>query len=173
MKGEKANTGRYGFMFFMLCVAVLAWQFFFLIADLRVMGRGTGEWLSLPLAWGNVHAFMSPLYGLYIFLNGRLAAVGMYHILLIALANALLLLAPYWLLPKRWRWLVWIPLVLITLWCMMQVCYCRAYDDLMPWRSLTLTENVNTTLMGSTIALLRWHDIVIELTLLFLLLASR
>lgn len=84
-----------------------------------------------------------------------------WHVLAVALANALLLLSPYWLLPRRLRWLVWIPLALLSVWCLVQMCYCRAYDDLMPWQSLTLTENVNRTLMGSTVALLRWQDLLI------------
>ena len=83
-----------------------------------------------------------------------------WHVLAVALANALLMLSPYWLLPRRLRWLVWIPLALLTVWCLVQMCYCRAYDDLMPWQSLTLTENVNRTLMGSTVALLRWQDLL-------------
>ena len=86
----------------------------------------------------------------------------------ISLANALLLLSPYWLLPRRWRWLVWIPIILFSLWSLMQVCYCRAYEDMMPWHSLTLTENVNSTLMASTIALLRLHDLVYVIPVLLL-----
>ena len=87
----------------------------------------------------------------------------------IALANALLLLAPYWLLPRRWRCLVWIPVVLLTLWCLMHMCYCRVYDDLMPWRSFALTGNVNTTLAASTLSLLRWQDLLVALPPLGLL----
>ena len=75
-----------------------------------------------------------------------------WHTVAISLANALLLLSPYWLLKPRWRWLVWIPLTLLTVWCLMQMCYCRAYDDLMPWQSLTLTQNVNSTLAASTLS---------------------
>ena len=91
------------------------------------------------------------------------------HVAVVAVANALLLLSPYWLLPRRWRWLVWIPLTLLTLWCLMQTCYCRAYDDLMPWQSMTLTENVNSTLMSSTVALLRWQDLLIAVPFLLLI----
>ena len=84
-----------------------------------------------------------------------------WHVVAISLANALLLLSPYWLLRRRWRWLVWIPLTLVTVWCMMQLCYCRAYDDLMPWRSLLMTDNVNKTLAASTVSLLRWQDLLV------------
>ena len=92
-----------------------------------------------------------------------------WHVVAISLANALLLLSPYWLLKRRWRWLVWIPLTLLTVWCLMQLCYCRAYDDLMPWQSLTLTQNVNSTLASSTLALLRWQDLLIVVPYLLLI----
>ena len=91
-----------------------------------------------------------------------------WHVVAISLANALLLLAPYWLLRRRWRWLVWIPLTLLTVWCLMQVCYCRAYDDLMPWQSLTLTQNVNSTLAATSLSLLRWQDLLILVPFLLL-----
>lgn len=91
-----------------------------------------------------------------------------WHVVAISLANALLLLSPYWLLRRRWRWLVWIPLTLLTVWCLMQVCYCRAYDDLMPWQSLTLTQNVNSTLADTTLSLLRWQDLLILVPYLLL-----
>ena len=91
-----------------------------------------------------------------------------WHLVAISLSGALLILSPYWLLKRRHRWLVWIPLVLLTVWCVMQTCYCRAYDDLMPWKSLTLTENVNPTLMSSTASLLRWQDLLIVVPFLLL-----
>ena len=94
-------------------------------------------------------------------LGGVGQAFHQWHAVAVSLANALLLLSPYWLLPRRWRWLVWIPVALLTVWCLVQVCYCRAYDDLMPLQSLMLTENVNPTLVGSTVALLRWQDLLI------------
>ncbi len=108
-------------------------------------------------------------------LDTQLGGVGQmfnhWHVVAISLANALLLLSPYWLLPRRWRWLVWIPMTLLTLWCLMQVCYCRAYDDLMPWQSLTLTQNVNSTLAASTLSLLRWSDLLILAPYLLLIVA--
>ena len=139
MKTSKAHIGtRYGTLFFVLCVAVAAWQCFVVALDTQLGGVG-----NLFHEW---------------------------HVVAVSIANALLLLSPYWLLPRRRRWLVWIPLVLLTVWCLVQVCYCRAYDDLMPWQSLTLTENVNRTLLGSTTALLRWQDLLIVVPLLLLVL---
>ena len=123
-------------MFYVLCVAVVAWQCFMVALDTQLGGLGQ------------------------LFHN--------WHVVAISLANALLLLAPYWLLRRRWRWLVWIPLTLLTVWCLMQVCYCRAYDDLMPWQSLTLTQNVNSTLAATTLSLLRWQDLLILVPYLLL-----
>ena len=92
-----------------------------------------------------------------------------WHLVAISIANALLLLSPYWLLGRRWRWLVWIPLTLLVVWCEMQMCYCRAYDDLMPWRSMTLTSNINSTLAASTVQLLRWRDLLVVVPYLLLI----
>ena len=129
MKKGSAHISRYGLAFFVLSVAVVAWQCYVVALDTQLggIGRVFREW----------------------------------HVIAVSLANALLLLSPYWLLRRRWRWLVWVPMTLLTLWCIMQMCYCRAYEDLMPWQSLTLTENVNNTLLASTMALLRWQDLCI------------
>ena len=137
MEEASGHRGRYGALFFVACVLLVAWQFFVVALDTQLggVGRMLHEW----------------------------------HVLAISLANALLLLSPYWLLPRRWRWLVWIPVALITLWCLMQLCYCRAYDDLMPWQSLTMTSNVNSTLFASTLALLRWQDLLVVVPLLLLI----
>ena len=128
---------RYGALFFVLCVAVAAWQCFVVALDTQLGGVG-----QLMHHW-------------------RLVAI--------SIANALLLLSPYWILRRRWRWLVWIPLTLLTVWCVMQMCYCRAYDDLMPWRSLALTDNLNSTLAASTIDLLRWQDLLVIVPFLLLI----
>ena len=148
-----------------------AWQCLALVADLRVMGRGPQEWLMVPLATGNVVMQFSPLQFILTLLDGSLHGLGMHKVMMMSLANALLLLSPYWLLKRRWRWLVWIPMTLLTVWAVGQLCYCRAYDDLMPWQSLTLTDNVNTTLMNSTLSLLRWHDLLIVVPFLLLIVA--
>ncbi|MBR0492438.1 MAG: LTA synthase family protein [Muribaculaceae bacterium] len=136
MSRASGHIERWGTMFYVLCVAVVAWQCFMVALDTQLGGLGQ------------------------LFHN--------WHVVAISLANALLLLSPYWLLRRRWRWLVWIPLTLLTVWCLMQVCYCRAYDDLMPWQSLTLTQNVNSTLAATTLSLLRWQDLLILVPYLLL-----
>ncbi|MBR7011957.1 MAG: hypothetical protein IKI10_03590 [Muribaculaceae bacterium] len=137
MDKPRGHIERYGTLFFICCMAVVAWQCFIVALDTQLggVGRLFHEW----------------------------------HVVAISIANALLLLSPYWLLNRRWRWLVWVPLTLLTLWCLMQTCYCRAYDDLMPWRSLTYTENVNPTLASSTLALLRWQDLLIAVPFILLI----
>lgn len=135
------------------------------------MGRGPQEWLMAPLAIGNLVMQFSPLQSFLSLLDGSLHGLGMHKVMMMSLANALLLLSPYWLLKRRWRWLVWTPMTLLTVWAVGQLCYCRAYDDLMPWQSLTLTDNVNTTLMNSTLSLMRWHDLLIVVPFLLLVVA--
>ena len=169
MKSKPGHIERYGVTFFVLCVAVAAWQCFMLVCNLRIMGLGVQEWFSLPIALSNVELLFSPFQGLAITLNDKFYGLLLIDAAFIALANALLLLAPYWLLRRRWRWLVWIPLTLLTLWCLMQLCYCRAYDDLMPWQSLLLTDNVNSTLASTTLSLVRWHDMLILLPFILLI----
>ena len=169
MKNGLRHIERYGKLFFLLCVVVFAWQCFTLVADLTMMGRGLPEWYMVLLSFGNLAALLSPMNGLFISLSDKLEGLSMASVAFISLANALLVLCPYWLLRPRWRWLVWIPMTLITVWCLMQSCYCRAYDDLMPWGSLTMTENLNTTLMDSTLALLRWHDLLIVVPFILLI----
>lgn len=166
---DSGKKVRYGLWFFVLCVVVATWQFTAMTANLRVMGRGFQEWMMAPLFSSNFMAFLSPLHGIYIALSEKLGSFGMFGAIAVSLANVLLLLSPYWLLRRRWRWLVWIPLTLITIWCVMQLCYCRVYEDLMPWQSLMMTDNVNSTLMQSTLALFRWHDLLIVIPFLLLL----
>ena len=131
---------RWDLAFFLLCVAVVAWQCFVVALDTQLGGVGR-------------------------MFHER-------HVVAVSLANALLLLSPYWLLPKRWRPLVWIQLTLITLWSVIQLCYCRAYDDLMPWQSFALAENVNSTLCSSTIALLRWQDLLVVVPFILLIIVN-
>ena len=171
MESNPGHIERYGVTFFVLCVAVAAWQCFMMACNLRYMGTGAPEWLSVPTAFSNTGLMMSPFQGLAITLNDKFDGLLLGKTLFISLANALLLLSPYWLLKRRWRWLVWIPLTLLTLWCLMQLCYCRAYDDLMPWQSLLLTDNVNSTLASTTLSLVRWHDGLILVPFVFLIVA--
>lgn len=109
----------------------------------------------------------------YVALDTRLGGLGNvfheWHAAAVAIANALVLLSPYWLLKPRWRSLVWIPLTLLTIWCLIQVAYCRAYEDLMPVSSLLMIENVNKTLSDSFLAMLRWKDLFIVVPFLLLL----
>lgn len=172
MRGRSRHIERYGTFFFVLCVIVAAWQCVMMVADLRVMGHNIDDGLMAPMAINSVMVLFSPLNGLFLSLSNKLPeGLFFFNVIFISIANALLLLAPYWLLRRRWRWLVWIPVTLLTVWCLMQLCYCRAYDDLMPWQSLTMTDNVNKTLFQSTVALMRWHDLLILVPFLLLIVA--
>ena len=169
MSERPVDKLRYGKVFFVLCVIVAAWQCLAFVVDLRVMGRGPQEWLMAPLSLGNLTMFLTPFNGVMNLLSDKMAGLNMYQVIVMSIANALLLLSPYWLLPRRWRPLVWIPMTLLTVWCVVQLCYCRTYDDLMPWQSLMLTDNVNSTLAHSALSLLRWHDLLIVVPFLMLI----
>lgn len=66
-----------------------------------------------------------------------------------AVADAVLLLIPFVLLPARWRKWSWLVMFLLAVWCVVQMLYMPTYRDLMPFSSLMMTENVGGTLMTS------------------------
>ncbi len=92
-------------------------------------------------------------------LGGRLFAVQLSRLI----CDAALLLLPYWWLPRRWRWLLLIPVFIIPLWTVGGLMYFRFWGDLPGLSSLGLAGNLNSELLGSTTALWRPKDIVIIL----------
>lgn len=79
------------------------------------------------------------------------------------LADAILLLAPYWLL-RRWRHvyafiIVWI----IALWCFIQLLYFPTYHDVMPFASFLLVDNLSPTLINSSIGAITKKSIIVLL----------
>ncbi len=80
-----------------------------------------------------------------------------------ALANALFLASPYWLLPRRQRGLAWLLITLTTIWGLSQLFYFPTYDDIMPVQVFTLTGNVNGLLIDSIIGSVRWYDLWVVL----------
>ena len=65
-------------------------------------------------------------------------------------ADALLLLAPCWVLKRR-RTYTFIILWLVALWCFVQILYYATYRDVMPFSSFLLVKNVSGTLVRSTL----------------------
>lgn len=71
--------------------------------------------------------------------------------------DAFLLALPLFLFTRR-RWVVFIPLFLFSLFALAQVCYARVYEDMMPYSSFLLFDNVNDVLFNSVRGLLRGRD---------------
>lgn len=78
-------------------------------------------------------------------------------------ADASILMIPFWFLPQRWRWTVFIPLFIIPLWCIGSLWYFRFWSDVPAINSLFLIGNFNHELFKSTFALFRLSDIIILL----------
>ena len=102
---------------------------------------------------------------------GHEFGMSLVHTFAVALVGALALAAPYWLLPRSWRPLSWLPVALSTAWGISQLWYARTYNDIMPLQVFTLTGNVNSLLIDSVLGSVRWADLwIIAPTLLLLLL---
>ena len=84
--------------------------------------------------------------------------------------DALVLSLPLLLFTRR-RWVVFIPLFLFDLFCLAQSCYARVYEDVMPYSSFLLFDNVNGVLLNSVRGLLRWRDVTLFVPTLLLLAA--
>lgn len=92
------------------------------------------------------------------------SSVGGLHIatrLIHILADASMLMIPFWFLPQRWRWTVFLPLFIIPLWCLGSLWYYRFWYDIPAINSLFLIGNFNSELFKSTGALFRLSDIII------------
>lgn len=77
-----------------------------------------------------------------------------------SISDALLLLLPFWLIPHKLRgYYVSIIIFLFTFWGLAQLWYYRTYDDLMPFSSFLLIENLSPLLMRSVKASMRHTDI--------------
>lgn len=84
--------------------------------------------------------------------------------------DALVLSLPLLLFTRR-RWVVFIPLFLFDLFGLAQSCYARVYEDVMPYSSFLLFDNVNGVLLNSVRGLLRWRDVTLFVPTLLLLAA--
>ncbi len=76
------------------------------------------------------------------------------------LGDVALILIPYWLLAPRWRWCVMIPVILIPLWCIINLTYFRFWDDLIPPAAITMGGNIDGNLLGYGASLLVWTDLL-------------
>ena len=86
-----------------------------------------------------------------------------------SIVDALLLLLPYWLLPAKLRiYYVSIIVFLFSFWGLSQLWYYRTYDDLMPFSSFLLFDNISPLLLNSIKASMKLTDILFILPPFFL-----
>lgn len=86
-----------------------------------------------------------------------------------SMVDALLLLLPYWLLPTKLRiYYVSIIVFLFSFWGLSQLWYYRTYDDLMPFSSFLLFDNISPLLLNSIKASMKLTDILFILPPFFL-----
>lgn len=79
------------------------------------------------------------------------------------LADAILLLTPYWVL-RRWRRVYAFTIVWITaLWSFVQLLYFANYHDVMPFASFLFVDNLSPTLISSTIGSITKKSIIVLL----------
>ena len=83
------------------------------------------------------------------------------------LADAILLLAPCWVIKRR-RTYTFIILWLVAVWSFAQLLYYPTYRDVMPFSSFLLFKNVSGTLIKSTIGAISKKSLMVLLTPLLL-----
>ena len=89
------------------------------------------------------------------------------------LADAIVLLLPFLILPPRARKWGWCPLWVLTAWCLAQLLYMPTYRDFMPFSSFLLVENVGQTLWTSIVGALAISDLEVLLPPVILYLIYR
>lgn len=85
--------------------------------------------------------------------------------------DALIGLLPYFFIRPRWRWTVWIPIVLTLLYLLANICYLRAFGDLMPFESVGMAGQLEGVVMDSALQQFRWVDLLLLLPLLLFVVA--
>ena len=83
--------------------------------------------------------------------------------LLTALADAVVVLAVYWLLPNRHKGWLWLVITLLMLWSIVQVLYIPTYEDIMPWASFTMVGNLSPLVFKSALGAVRGAHVVLVL----------
>lgn len=86
-------------------------------------------------------------------------------------ADTLILLLPFWLFPARFRSFMWIVIIVFTCWTISQMWYFRTYNDLMPFSSYLLFNNISSLLLNCIVGSIRIIDcfLIIPVIILFIL----
>lgn len=74
-----------------------------------------------------------------------------------------MLLLPYWLLPRRRRWLTLIPIWISSLWFTLCIWYHRFWGDFPDITVLFFVDNLNYELVNSVPGLWQWRDFIVLL----------
>ena len=83
------------------------------------------------------------------------------------LADAILLLAPCWVLKWRRTWALVITW-LVAVWCFIQLLYYPTYRDVMPFSSFLLVDNISPTLLKSSVGAISKKSLAVLLAPLIL-----
>lgn len=87
--------------------------------------------------------------------------------LLTTLGDVAVLLIPFVLLRPCWRWTVWMLIAGMTIFCYVNLWYCRAFYDLMPADSLGMGDNMQSRVIDAFFDQLRAADWLLLLPPLF------
>lgn len=100
-----------------------------------------------------VLAIMWPIVLMNIHLRGTMS-------LFEALANALLISLPFFFIPPRWRWSALVPVWLVALFFLTNMWYWRFIGNFMPITNYFLFNNVDSTVAGAVVSLMKVKDVV-------------
>lgn len=75
-------------------------------------------------------------------------------------ADAVIIMLPYWFLPKRLRWTALIPVFGVALWSLSSLCYYRFWGKPLELYSILLFQNFSETLLVSGIGLCKARDLI-------------
>jgi len=90
------------------------------------------------------------------------------HYIIVALGDIALILLPYWFLRGKWRATIWIPILGLNIYWLVNIIYFRTYSDLIPLSSLSLTDNVGDVVVDSVKNSFEIKDCVYPLGLVIL-----
>lgn len=76
------------------------------------------------------------------------------------IGDPLLILIPFWFLRPKWRWMLLIPVWIISLWMMVNIWYFRFWHDIIPVTAFTMLGNLGTGLFESSMAAWRIKDLI-------------
>ena len=123
--------------------------------------------ITLLALYFNLHTWTTPVY------NSGANVISWLLLLAQTVADAIVVMLPLLLLPRRWRVAIWLPLGLLWVWCIAQLMYYPTYQDLMPFSSFLLWQNLDGLVVRSAVGNLQWRGLTVMLPMLLLWLVYR